>query len=578
MTARRIRLDRPSRPTPRLLAAGIGAGDRARLATLINAMPFPAAIFAQLGDKPEAIASNAAFKDYDVHRLGDNTTGMDEPRRELIRQIGSIIAGERDECQCSISCASALGTRSFRTSLGRIAPVGPLPAMALFTAVENTDERRVESVLRRELLTDMLTTLPNRAGFLEEVEKTGEQHGVGGAIIAVDLVRFSRINESLGPMAGDEIIITVARRIKSILRAGDLIGRIGGNEFAIHSASALTPESARNIAARVRQALSAPIKTGNHLINIEGAVGCAVAAPGEVETEELFRRAQAAVRRAKTSGTFEIYRQQTLVEAQAQFHIENRLRDAIANERLHLAFQPFVSLSSGDVVGFEALARWTDPELGNVSPVKFIPVAEESGLIVSLGRWALAESARILADWDGQFGAEVPVTLNVNVSPVQMTRDDVPAAVEEALHAAGIDGRRLTIELTESAIIADVDKTRALLAALKAMHLSIAMDDFGTGFSNLANLQTLPIDVLKIDRSFIAGMTSDRDKVAIVRAILSLAGALGMRTVAEGIETAEVGQALAELGCDRGQGYYYAKPMTPEAAFAFWRERHGRSS
>ncbi len=578
MTARRIRLDRPSRPTPRLLAAGIGAGDRARLATLINAMPFPAAIFAQLGDKPEAIASNAAFKDYDVHRLGDNTTGMDEPRRELIRQIGSIIAGERDECQCSISCASALGTRSFRTSLGRIAPVGPLPAMALFTAVENTDERRVESVLRRELLTDMLTTLPNRAGFLEEVEKTGEQHGVGGAIIAVDLVRFSRINESLGPMAGDEIIITVARRIKSILRAGDLIGRIGGNEFAIHSASALTPESARNIAARVRQALSAPIKTGNHLINIEGAVGCAVAAPGEVETEELFRRAQAAVRRAKTSGTFEIYRQQTLVEAQAQFHIENRLRDAIANERLHLAFQPFVSLSSGDVVGFEALARWTDPELGNVSPVKFIPVAEESGLIVSLGRWALAESTRILADWDGQFGAEVPVTLNVNVSPVQMTRDDVPAAVEEALHAAGIDGRRLTIELTESAIIADVNKTRALLAALKAMHLSIAMDDFGTGFSNLANLQTLPIDVLKIDRSFIAGMTSDRDKVAIVRAILSLAGALGMRTVAEGIETAEVGQALAELGCDRGQGYYYAKPMTPEAAFAFWRERHGRSS
>lgn len=578
MTARRIRLDRPSRPTPRLLAAGIGAGDRARLATLINAMPFPAAIFAQLGDKPEAIASNAAFKDYDVHRLGDSKTGMDEPRRELIRQIGSIIAGERDECQCSISCASPLGTRSFRTSLGRIAPVGPLPAMALFTAVENTDERRVESVLRRELLTDMLTTLPNRAGFLEEVEKTGEQHGVGGAIIAVDLVRFSRINESLGPMAGDEIIITVARRIKSILRAGDLIGRIGGNEFAIHSASALTPESARNIAARVRQALSAPIKTGNHLINIEGAVGCAVAAPGEVETEELFRRAQAAVRRAKTSGTFEIYRQQTLVEAQAQFHIENRLRDAIANERLHLAFQPFVSLSSGDVVGFEALARWTDPELGNVSPVKFIPVAEESGLIVPLGRWALAESARILADWDGQFGAEVPVTLNVNVSPVQMTRDDVPAAVEEALHAAGIDGRRLTIELTESAIIADVDKTRALLAALKAMHLSIAMDDFGTGFSNLANLQTLPIDVLKIDRSFIAGMTSDRDKVAIVRAILSLAGALGMRTVAEGIETAEVGQALAELGCDRGQGYYYAKPMTPEAAFAFWRERHGRSS
>jgi cyclic di-GMP phosphodiesterase Gmr len=208
-----------------------------------------------------------------------------------------------------------------------------------------------------------------------------------------------------------------------------------------------------------------------------------------------------------------------------------------------------------------------------VPPSRFIPVAEESGLIVPLGRWALRKSADCLAKWDKAYGRHVPLSINVNVSPVQIARDNVPSAVREALTAAQVDGKRLTVELTESALIADLQETRALLSALKAMDITIAMDDFGTGFSNLANLQTLPIDILKIDQSFVTGMVGDPDKVAIVRAILSLAHALGMRTVAEGIETAEVSWALAELGCDRGQGYYYARPMTPDTAYAFWLER-----
>jgi EAL domain-containing protein (putative c-di-GMP-specific phosphodiesterase class I) len=324
----------------------------------------------------------------------------------------------------------------------------------------------------------------------------------------------------------------------------------------------------------VQTALETPIRISSYLINVEAAVGCAIRQQAGEESEELFRRAQAAVKQSKRTGTFEVYRPSSLTEAQERFTLENRLRESLQQGALELAFQPFVSLVSGEVIGFEALARWTDAELGRVPPSQFIPVAEDSGLIVPLGRWALRESASRLAQWDKAYGCRVPLTINVNLSPVQIVRDDVSEAVREALDNAGIAGDRLTIELTESALIADLDKTRSLLDALKAMDLTIAMDDFGTGFSNLANLQSLPIDVLKIDGSFVTGMVGDRDKVAIVHAILSLARALGMRTVAEGVETAEVGQALGELGCDRGQGYYYARPMSADAAYAFWLERN----
>ena len=207
------------------------------------------------------------------------------------------------------------------------------------------------------------------------------------------------------------------------------------------------------------------------------------------------------------------------------------------------------------------------------SPDEFIPVAEESGLIVPLGRWAIYEATQTLARWDRQNGDALPIGLNVNLSPIQMARDDVPSIVEQALRHCGISGGRLTIELTESAIIADPEKARQVLAALKNQQVSIAMDDFGTGYSNLASLQTLPIDSLKIDRSFVSDMLSDKDKLAIVRAILSLADSLDMTVTAEGIETSELASALEKLGCWQGQGYYFSRPLTPEAAFDYWRAR-----
>jgi diguanylate cyclase (GGDEF)-like protein len=559
---------------PRRADSALEQHEIGSMRAIVDAILHPAAVLRPVGDSVEFVTANSRFEQFlrDSHDEPsfDNVTN----ERLWMLRVKAVATGEENGAQFDLDYASALGSRTYSASVANIAlPDSDVP-LALFTAIDRSDASRIEKVLRRELLTDMLTALPNRAGFLEEVEERESGTQSDHAIIAVDLVRFSRINESLGSIAGDEIIITVARRIKSILRAGDVLGRVGGNEFAIHSTAVRGREDVLQIANRVRFALETPIRISSYLINVEAAIGCAVSNGDEEDAEELFRRAQAAVKRSKQSGAFEIYRPSTLIEAQERFNLESRLREALAQDALHLDFQPFVSLSSGEVVGFEALARWNDAELGSVSPVQFIPVAEESGLILPLGRWALRKAAEHLAKWDMEFGGRVPLTLNVNVSPVQIARDDVAAAVREALDSTGIDGARVTVELTESAIVADIGKTRTLLNALKAMDLTIAMDDFGTGFSNLANLQMLPIDVLKIDRSFVNGMVGDRDKVAIVRAILSLAGAFGMRTVAEGIETAEVGQALADLGCDRGQGYHYAKPMSSEDAFAFWRDRY----
>jgi c-di-GMP phosphodiesterase Gmr len=225
------------------------------------------------------------------------------------------------------------------------------------------------------------------------------------------------------------------------------------------------------------------------------------------------------------------------------------------------------------VMGFEALSRWIDPALGEVTPTEFIPVAEESGLILPLGRWALYEAVQTLARWDRMNGEPLPVGVNVNLSAIQVARDDVPTVVEEALRYGGIAGKRLTVELTESVIVADPDKARQVLNALKSLDVSISMDDFGTGYSNLASLQSLPIDSLKIDRSFITGMLMDRDKGAIVRAILSLADSLDLNVTAEGIETQDLAQVLRKLHCWQGQGYHFAPALPDQDAFDYWRAR-----
>ena len=392
----------------------------------------------------------------------------------------------------------------------------------------------------------------------------------------IDLDRFGRLNACLGGLAGDELLITVARRIKGALRARDVLARIGGDEFGILMGIDDDQAEATWLAERIQRVLTAPFRLSDYEIGIECSVGIAHADESVEDAEELIRNAQFAAKRAKSGLQVESYQTQAFTLAREQFAMETALRRAIEERQLRLAFQPICDLSSGAIVSFEALARWRDPHGVEHDPGAFIPVAEESGLIVPLGRWAIEEAARTLRWWDEECGGSCGMRLAVNLSAIQMQRDDIAPVVEAALIRHDLTGDRLVLELTESAIVSDPDRIAGIMHALKSLGCTLAMDDFGTGYSNLAYLQKLPIDILKIDRSFVTGMLTDRDKIAIVRAVLSLAQALGMRTTAEGIESNDLAQTLAALGCTYGQGYLYARPL--EAVDALSTIRAARAS
>jgi EAL domain-containing protein (putative c-di-GMP-specific phosphodiesterase class I) len=323
---------------------------------------------------------------------------------------------------------------------------------------------------------------------------------------------------------------------------------------------------------RIQEVLAAPFKLSDLEIRVECAIGLALMTAGQ-DAEELFRNAQFAVKQAKQAGKPQVYEPRQASEARRRFSIETELRRALDKDQLKLFYQPLIDLKSGEVAGFEALARWEHEDRGEISPTEFIPVAEESGLILQLGRWAMHTAAETLADWDRQAGKPLPLYVGVNLSAIQVARDDIAAVVSSALKSSGLTGDRLTLELTESSIVQDPARATRVFDALKSLEATVAMDDFGTGYSSLAYLQRLPIDVLKIDRSFVTGMMVDPDSVAIVRAVLSLADALGMSTTAEGIETVELATTLATLGCASGQGFYFAKPLEAEAALEYWKSR-----
>jgi len=321
--------------------------------------------------------------------------------------------------------------------------------------------------------------------------------------------------------------------------------------------------------------MATPFKISDLEIRVECAVGVALMHAGQ-DPEELFRNAQFAVKQAKLAGMPQVYEARQATEARRRFSIETELRRALDKDQLKLFYQPLIDLKSGEVAGFEALARWDHEDRGEISPTEFIPVAEESGLILQLGRWAMDTAAMTVADWDRQAGELLPVYVGVNLSAIQVARDDIAAVVASALKSSGLTGDRLTLELTESSIVQDPARAQRVFEALKALDATVAMDDFGTGYSSLAYLQRLPIDVLKIDRSFVSGMMVDADSVAIVRAVLSLAEALGMSTTAEGVETVELATTLAALGCASGQGYYFSKPLEAGAALQYWKARSKR--
>jgi diguanylate cyclase (GGDEF)-like protein len=545
---------------------------------LLGALPIAAAIIERLADGSLKVAAhNERFVDT-VER--SSCTALDWNEADCLKSgpisdlLHAFFDGTEATGELDFRDGEGVSSHFFRLKLAPLPKADSGAPRCLLSVVDRTVEVQAERTLRAEMLRDSLTGLPNRLAFSEAIEKSQENpsRDIDHAVLVVDMLRFSRINESMGALAGDELLITFARRLILALRAGDVLARTGGNEFGVLVSLRRGVEDALKAAERIQKVMAAPFKISDLEIRVECAIGVSLM-HGERDPEELFRNAQFAVKQAKLVGKPQVYEPRQATEARRRFSIETELRRALDRDQLKLFYQPLINLKTGEVSGFEALARWNHDDRGEISPTEFIPVAEESGLILQLGRWAMDKAARTLAEWDKEAGEKLPIYVGVNLSAIQVARDNIAEVVESALRSSGLTGDRITLELTESSIVQDPARATRVFNALKALDTTVAMDDFGTGYSSLAYLQRLPIDVLKIDRSFVAGMMVDPDSVAIVRAVLSLAEALGMSTTAEGIETVELATTLATLGCASGQGFYFAKPLEPGAALDYWRSR-----
>ena len=441
---------------------------------------------------------------------------------------------------------------------------------AIVVLRDRAAENFAEQHLRMTMLSDDLTGIPNRLAFTEHLEEVIAEDPASTAVLIINVDRFSRINESLGTTVGDEFLIAIARRLTACVRDRDCVARFGGDEFAIMLPHLRDMGTANEVIDRIHEKLEDPFTLSGGELYATATIGLAYATVGQT-AEELLHQADYALRSAKGSGgqsAVETYTERDHSHEIGLFHLEVELRRAIERDELQLAYQPLVDLTTGEMVGVEALSRWDCEGRGPVPPGDFIPLAEESGLIVPLGRQALFTACEQLAFWRREIPAARNLHVAVNVSGVQLRRDDIVATVGAALENAKLPGEALKIELTESAIVREPERVREVFHKLKALGCQIAMDDFGTGYSSLSYLQTFPIDVLKIDQSFVAGMLENEDSQNIIDAILSLSRALHMSTVAEGVETELQMRALKAAGCEVGQGFYFARPLSEEDLIA----------
>ncbi|MCJ2009157.1 EAL domain-containing protein [Methylobacterium sp. J-092] len=439
---------------------------------------------------------------------------------------------------------------------------GYVAALRDVTAHRETEER-----MRHMALHDALTGLPNRALLHDRLNQAlgyAARNHTPFAILACDLDRFKAVNDSFGHPAGDTLLRVVGERMQAVLRSYDTVARLGGDEFAIVVPHLAEPCSADAIANRLIAAVSEPIDLDGRSVEIGVSIGFTVCSDGDVGSDELFKRADIALYEAKAAGR-NTYRE-FCAEAGARIATHGQLgldmRDAIRRGEFRLVYQPVVQADTGAVVSFEALMRWRHPTRGEISPGVFIPVSEETGLIVPLGAWALQEACREAMNWPAH------VRVAVNVSAVQLRREGLEVAVLAALAASGLSPNRLKLEVTESVLMQDADAAIVCLHRLRDMGVRIALDDFGTGYSSLSYLRRFPFDKLKIDRAFIRDI-ADPDAAAIVRAVVSLGERLGMGIVAEGVETAEQLDLVRREGCHEVQGFLFSRPLPADEALAY---------
>lgn len=424
-----------------------------------------------------------------------------------------------------------------------------------------------KEALMHQAFHDALTGLPNRAFFLSRLETAVSQIPQTPQKIAVlflDLDNFKVINDSLGHDAGDVLLRQVAQRLAGCVRPGDTVARIGGDEFTLLLEQLEWEHDAVQIAERIAQVLREPFLLEGRQISVTTSIGIAIGS--EDATGDLLRYADTAMYEAKTAGksSYAVFIPSMNDRAMERLELEIALRQALDGGQIHLVYQPIVNLTTGTVEEVEALARWHHPKFGRIDPNKFIAIAEETGLILPLGAWVLREACRQAKRWQERRPSAPPLIVSVNLSARQLQQANLVSEIQAALAAAGLSATHLKLEITESVVMRDVDGVIAKLKALRKLGVRLAIDDFGTGYSSMAYLSTLPIDTLKIDRAFVARIRHQSENTAIVRAIISLAKGLNLQTTSEGIETVQQYAYLKRLGCDQGQGYYFAQPMPAE--------------
>ncbi len=442
-----------------------------------------------------------------------------------------------------------------------------------------TERKRTEHQLRHQAFHDPLTGLPNRAFFMDTLSRVlarARRSGEVAAVLFLDLDRFKIINDSLGHEAGDQLLIEASRRLKSCLRPGDLAARFGGDEFTVLLEGVEHISDATIVAERIAEVLSTPFDLGGHEVYTTTSVGIVLSTLGGDLAEDLLRDADVAMYRAKNKGRarYEIFDSQMSAQAFERLRTEIDLRQGIKKGQLRLHYQPLVDLSSGRIIGAEALVRWQHPERGLIFPGDFIELAEESGMIFALGAWVLRQACAQARDWASQYFQGQPFHISVNISAKQFHGPNLSEEITRALKESELDPARLNLEITESVMLGGGAASVAtmvteVLSSLRELGVGLSLDDFGTGFSSLSYLKQFPLDTLKIDRSFVsqAGANAEEaaQNAAIVEAVHAIGRALKMTVVAEGIETPEQLQRLRALGCDIGQGYFFARPLTFDA-------------
>lgn len=459
-------------------------------------------------------------------------------------------------------------TPLFLTSLAVLC-LSALGGGGVFLALRTLPLRALRHVVDRATFLashDPLTRLPNRAllnSSLEAAIADAERQNSALALLCLDLDRFKEVNDVYGHAAGDLLLQEAAQRMRSVLGTNDVLARFGGDEFAIIQNHAVQPAGATALADRLIRSFDAPFDLGGREVHIGASVGVSILDPkAQTSGERLVQQADLALYKAKADrrGTFQFFEEEMNRQLMSRRRLENDLRKAVAEDKLELHFQPQVSLADDSIIGVEALLRWNHPVEGWIPPDRFIPVAEETGLILPIGDWVIREACRQARDLPG-------LKIAINVSPVQFRQGGLVATIRSALAEFGIAPGRLEIEITEGALLKDTDETIAALTEIHALGVRVAMDDFGTGYSSLSYLRRFAFDKIKIDKSFISGIGNDLDADGIVDAVISLGASLHMVSNAEGVETAEQVELLRKKGCKEVQGYFFGKAM-PAAAIS----------